>query len=705
MNPVIINCIGMAAPADVEPLLVSSTSPSDNPYDRCYLLVTSKDFLAAMGDEDNAPIRDKLLARLNVKSIAIIHYCKNLKAYRVYEIHSDKVELVDSDFDTACAASIDLARLLEQNASDSFIHGGSQYHFATPSHNHTNAFFRLGDSIRNRDDLDRVTFWLLKHIDCADYIFIDSWSIAAIPLRALQILGKDTAFDALPAHPAKKMVDCKSVVCAPTPALKAAQSPLLLVSVVSSGSLIGMFQEIFDEAYPSKKLATVSVYSFSENAHSLCIADYDIVNYSFEDCEFCKNNSKAIEIHPSAYYVKDPKDSGISLPPSIARMGYGFFVKYNSHLDDIIIFHKGDTSKGNKHYAYFLDYNKIAETDCFKESLHEKLAKTLTKDSVVLTLVDETAIKAAVAAIGATCQYTPKPGNMLDPATLDVIKKADKVVIYDSVTINGNAFTKFNNFFRQQPELSTAIKDITFLAGVFRPTSSWRTHKLLRNSLAYPDPGVRRAFDHIEYLVLPDIGPKECPWCLELKTIKGSIKPALKSLGNFHRRVSKLSNFIDGVKGTDAVFHIDHYSEQVRLGAESVLAPTDTAISGVILAVASALQQLRTVQDDTARLAPGFPHTQVLASANFVSYSEGLIRSALIRNAAGIEFGVVEKEKTLNILLEELGDIDQSSMLSEYIIAVICGKLPPSSKLDDKVTLKLQNLISESPEVMKLAAV
>ncbi|WP_254996826.1 hypothetical protein [Pseudomonas sp. S12(2018)] len=705
MNPVIINCIGMAAPADVEPLLASSATPSDTPYDSCYLLATNKDFLDAMGDDDNAPIRDKLLARLNVDLIAILFYCKKEQAYQVYQIHSDKVTLLDKDFNIDETSSIDLSRLLEKHSSDSFIHGGDQYHFATPSHNHTNAFFRLGDSIRNRDDLDRVTFWLLKHIDLADYVFIDSWSIAAIPLRALQILSKETAFDALPAHPAKKMVDCKSVVCAPTPALKTAQNPLLLVSVVSSGSLVEKFQEIFNEVYPKKTLSTVSVYSFSENNYSLCIANYNVINYNFDDCKFCESGSKAIEIHPSAYYVKDPKDSGISLTPAIARMGYSFFEKYHAHLNDIVTFHKGDTSKGNKHYAYFLDYNQIAKTELFQEALQKDFTENLTPDSVVLSIVDEPAIKLATTARGAVYRHTPKPANMIDADTLTAIKKADKVLIYDTVTISGNSFTRFNNFIRQNPELSDAIKDITFLAGVFRPASSWRTSKLLRNSLGYQDPKVRRRFDHIEYLVLPDVGPKECPWCLELSSIQGSLKPALKSSGNFYRRVSKLSNLVDGVKGIDAVFHIDHTSETVLLGAESVLAPTDTAICGVILAVASALQQLRTNQNDKARLAPGFPYTQVLDSANFVSYSEGLIRSALIRNAAAIEFGVVEKEKTIEILLKELGDLDQSNMLSEYIIAVICGKLPPSSKLGGNVNIKLQKLISESPEVMKLAAV
>jgi hypothetical protein len=702
MNPVIINCTGMMAPADVEPLLLVSTSSSDAPYDRCYILSTSNIFLQAMGDDNNAPIRDKLVARLNLDYVGVIFYCKKQMQYQLHEITSDGVKLTEDKFDIKSTASIDLERLLNKHSNESFVRGNKQYHFATPSHNHTNAFFRLGDSIKNRDDLDRVTFWLLKCVDESDYIFIDSWSIAAIPLRALQILCKDTAFDALPAHPAKKIVDCRSVVCAATPELKLSVSPLLLVSVVSSGSLVEKFKEIFQGAYNLKKLSIVAVYSFVEQEYSYCYVDRNVVNYNFDNCELCQQGSKAIEIHPSAYYVKDATDSGVKLTRLIAESGYGFFQKYHAHLNDIVSFHKGDTSKGNKHYAYYIDYNKISNLAVFAEALAEKLSTALTIDSVVLALVNDPVIESAVGITGATFYYLNSPESALNKEVIESIKNADKVIIYDSVTINGKAFEKLNNLIRENGELSAAIKNIVFLTGIYRPASA-SAEKAIRSSLAYKDARVSREFSYIERLVIPDYGPMECPWCLELGAIKNSIKSALKGSGRFYERVSKLSNLHEGVRGIDAIFHIDKSTENLMLGADSFLAPQETAICGVVLAVASALQQMRTTDDEAKRLAPGFPYTQVLGAINFSNYSEGIIRAALIRNASAIEFGVIEKEKTLGILLPALEDINQASLLSEYIVAVICGKLPPSTSLSDAVNLRLQTLTTENPEIMKLA--
>jgi hypothetical protein len=702
MNPVIINCTGMVAPADVEPLLLTSTNASDEPYDRCYILATNPLFLHAMGNEENAPIREKLVARLNIDYIGIIYYCKQAKQYQLYTITSEAVALVEEGFDVKRTAHIDLERLLNKHSNESFIRGSTQYHFATPSHNHTNAFFRLGDSIKNRDDLDRVTFWLLKCVDESDYIFIDSWSIAAIPLRALQILSKDTVFDALPAHPAKKIIDCRSVVCAATPELKVSVSPLLLVSVVSSGSLVEKFKEIFQGAYASKKLSIVSVYSFVEQEYSYCCVDRNVVNYHFDNCELCQKGSKAIEIHPSAYYIKDATDSGVKLTRGIAETGYDFFHKYHHHLNDIVSFHKGDISKGNKHYAYYIDYNQISSLAVFAKALAEQLASKLTNNSVVLSLVNDPVVEAEVRSQDAAFYYLNGPESTLEKEVLECVKKSDKVIIYDSVTINGKSFEKLNNFIRENAELSAAITNIIFLAGVYRPTSAL-AEKALQSSLAYKDARVLREYSYIEKLVLPDFGPLDCPWCLELGAIKGSIKPALKGSGRFYERVSRLSNLHDGVRGTDAIFHIDESTEALTLGADSYLAPEKTAICGVVLAVASALQQMRTAEDESKRLAPGFPYTQALGAINFSNYSEGIIRAALIRNASAIEFGVIEKEKTLEILLPALEEINQTSLLSEYIVAVICGKLPPSSALSDAVTVRLQTLTAENPEIMKLA--
>lgn len=704
MNPIIVNCIEIVGPADVEPLLAMATRASSDPYDKCYILARNLDLVTEMAKEDNAPIRSKLINRLSLAFVGIVIYSAQFKCYQVYQVSIAGVSISQEDFDPKELAAIDLDRLLNKYSNESFLRGGKQYHFTTPSHNHTDAFFRLGDSIKNKDDLDRVAFWLLKVIDNSDYIFIDSWSIAVLPLRAMQILAKTTVFDALPAHPAKNLGDCRSVICATTPALKASANPLLIVSVNSSGRLIREFQEIFRSAYPSKKLSVVAVYSFNGGDYTMCKIKTEVRRFNFDACELCEENSKPVEIHASAYYVKNLTDKGVILTKKIAQMGADFFKRYHNHLDDIIIFHKGDHFKGNKHYAYYIDYVKISATDVFSNALTAKLSSTLTPASLVLTFFDDQILKQITESIGATYIHLQEVEKLLEAEVINAFSKADKIVIYDSVVIRGKSFEQLNNLIRVTPALNQEVRDITFLSGVYRPSSAESANEL-RNCVAYEDVStVKRSLQHIEMLVIPDYNHLDCPWCLELNSIKSSIKAGIKNFGRFHERLSKLSNVQNGLSGSHVLFHIESSTEQILLGGGSYLAPENTGISGVVIAVASSLQQMRTTDDETKRLCPGFPYTQVLGWKNFKNYSEGLIRSALIRNASTIEYGVIQKEKILEVLLPALEDLQQGNLLSEYLIAVICGKLPPFTSLSEAIYDRLDELRIQNPELIALTS-
>ncbi|AJP52224.1 hypothetical protein [Pseudomonas simiae] len=705
MIPIILNCIDIVGPADIEPLLVTATNSASDAYDKCYILAKNLDLVTEIDKDNNAPIRSKLMNRLSLPFLGIIAYSTQFERYQVYQVTKDGASLVDGDFDTKELASIDLDRLLNKYSSESFLRGGKQYHFTTPSHNHTDAFFRLGDSIKNKDDLDRVAFWLLKAIDRSDYIFIDSWSIAALPLRALQILGKTTIFDALPAHPARQHSECRSVICATTPALKSSTNPLLIVSVDSSGSLISTFKDIFSAAYPSKELSVVAVYSFNDGDSTICKIEHNVRRFNFDKCELCLERSSPIEIHASAYYVKNLTDTGIVLSEDTAKLGKPFFEKYHDRLDDMIKFHRGDYLIGNKHYAYYIDYNVLSKTEPFIAALSEKLSSFLTPDSLFLSLGDNESLNEIVTSLKAKYIYLPEIESVLEEQTVLAFAAADKIVVYDPVVISGKPFDQLNNLIRMTPALNQHVRDITFLSGLYRPPSS-KSESKLKSIVAYNDlPTKKRSLQYIEMLVLPESNQLECPWCIELDSIKGSMKIGFKNSGRFYERLSKLSNMREGLSGEHALFHIDPRTEAVKLGSGSYLAPEHTGISGVVLAVASSLQQMRNHEDEKKRLLPGFPYTQVLGSKNFNYYSEGLIRAALLRNTSAIEYGVLQKEETLKILIPELEDPQQGNLLSEYLIAVICGKLPPFTSLSENVGAQLAELRAQYPKLMALTSV
>ncbi|WP_187807057.1 hypothetical protein [Aquipseudomonas alcaligenes] len=699
MSYIIINCVE-DTPAALDKLLAKASETSGDEPQECYILTTKANFIDDFKSDDYAHIRDRLFTRVKVESISIVLYCPASKSYQLHSATQNDIALANDNFDIAAIAQHDLQKLLDKYSNESFVRSGNEFHFVTPSHNHTNAFFRLGDSIRDRDELDRIAFWTLKEIDQSDFLLIDSWTIAAIPLRALQILSKATKFDVLPAHPAKSPFECIAILCSAAPELKSSNKTTLLVSVASSGSLIGNIKEMFSKDHPDKELNVVSIYSFDAKIPSMCMVEAEIVNYKYEECKFCEAGSTAIEIHPSSYYAKNISDSGVNLSKGIAESGREFFDQYNEHLEQVVSFHRGDKDKGNRHFAYYIDYSVLSAVATFRKKLEAKVASVMPAGSLIISLADDPAIREVAAEQGINFLHLDSVDGIKDSGVRDLARASGKVMIYDTVVIRGSRLESLNNRIRETPGLCGVIKELYFLVGIFRP-SDVRAEKSLRNSLAYKDQCAHREFSFIEQVVLPD-SSSACPWCQEYQAINRSIKKGFRAKGEFHDRVALLADNVSGISGADALFHIDASTRELALGDGSFLAPPNTCISGVVLAVASGLQRMRSAETEKERLSPGFPYAQVLSSANFKLYSEGVIRAALIRNCSTFEFGVLEKEISLDILQNSLADDGQKCMLSEYIIAVICGKFPQSAPFLDEVNQQLAQLAHDSPELMKL---
>mgnify|MGYP001760647878 FL=1 len=452
------------------------------------------------------------------------------------------------------------------------------------------------------------------------------------------------------------------------------------------------FTEFFSKAYPEKTLSVTSVYSLFNKEYSLCSLDLGVVNYDYNSCELCHSGSTPIEINPSSYYIRNAKDSGVTLSRTIADAGKSFFVKYQKHLDSLIYFHKGDPAKGNKHFPYYIDYNFLSRTQEFSSQLNLRLTESNANSPIIICLTPDDMLREAAGSHGIPLLVIDDIESLLEPSNLQAIQRSGNILIYDSVVINGDKLIAISNAVREIPALSSAVKCIEFLVGLLRPESE-ENFKNLKSTIAYSsDNGPPRTLNFIDFIILPDGGRKGCPWCVEREILVRSIKPNFRGEGIFHNRLRALSDLSIGVQGADSIFHIDDSTKNLLLGSDSYLAPKSTSISGAVLAAATGLQKMRTSAIEKNRLSPGFPHAQVLGSKNFRLYSEGLIRAALIRNCAAIELGVLEKESTMKILLRDIEKESQKVLLSEYVVAALCGKFAPISNPSKKLVEQLEQL-------------
>ncbi|MEH8017468.1 hypothetical protein MN202_09495 [Rheinheimera muenzenbergensis] len=690
MESLVLNCIGNKSPGIVDTLISSQVDTVGKAITNCYLLVTEIDFLNNLKDSEHDIVRQKFISRLCDASLFIIYYCSDENDYIMFDVRGDGVFRIDCEQKRLVEVrQNDLLRISERHSEQSYLKSTGQYHFATPSHKHTNVFFRLGDSIQNKDELDRIAFWLLQQVESSDFILIDSWSIAALPLRAMQLIGKVIPFEALPAHPAKKKRECYSLLKSNSRLISQSNSPLLIVSVVSSGSLIQNFTNIVKSISFKANFSALAVYSFEEKDYSLCKLAHEVRNYDFNDCEHCKSGSKAIEIHPSAYYIKDMRDAGVCLKKALAEGNRAFFDKYSKNLDDLLFFHKGDPDKNQKHYAYFIDYTKLLSLEQFRQQIETLTKVSIAEKATIVCLRVDYLVEYLKEIKDCNVIELGAPSHIESPENIKILLSSNQIVVYESTVINGEFLTLINTRIRENNSLAGKVSDLLFLTGLFRPSSKSIEQRLNR-SLAYKDPKVIRNFKYIEMVVLPDPKMGECPWCVERNSLKDVLKPSFMKTGILDLRLELLSSLECGIRGSDALFHFNESTKNICLGNESYLAPMGTSIAGVVAAVASGVQLLRENSDEKNRLAPRFPYIQSLSLDNFTNFDEGLIRAAFIRVATSIEFGMIEKEKIIQYLISQMGRDNQELMVSEYFLAMICGKFPANSHLPDEIAQKVR---------------
>lgn len=351
-------------------------------------------------------------------------------------------------------------------------------------------------------------------------------------------------------------------------------------------------------------------------------------------------------------------------------------------MNEIVTFHKGDTSINQKHYAYYIDVFLLSKLQPFIDASKiifsdysnvEKTAVITRSSNIFQSLFDG-------------CKYKVFEISTIEDflAYKDELFGYEILIVFDQVVITGDYFIQINNFIRENAGSNQALKEILFLSALYRPTGDGEFNKL-KQIVAYQSNDFSRQLKHIEYLVLPDFGHVKCPWCIEKKALQKILKPKLRPDGFYDERLEQLSCEREGIK-SDLAFSVSNkYAKPTFLGAGSFLGPHGMSAAGVLLCVASAVQQLRENSNIQERLSTSFPCSKVFASKNFGNFSEEVIRAALIRVLNVDEFGISEKEATMNILFKALKTDECHLLVSEMIVAAISRKFPNIDSQSDEL--------------------
>jgi orotate phosphoribosyltransferase len=552
----------------------------------------------------------------------------------------------------------------------------------TPSLRHTNRFVRIANVIQDIGSLETLAFWAAEYIAQADAILLDTWSIAAIPLRAMQLIERNQLeLDALPGHPNLLPTESRIVVQQLARRMRPEARILFLQSAIGSGSSSTIIGSMFHELASNCEISSVAIYGLggdNNDIPTLCSLQDNPPTFVLPDeCTACTAGSVRVPVDPYSYEI------GAAHPPDVALRAADHLPKARAFIeryggnDGAFRVHRNDPNDG-RHHAFYIDVAHLLTDAGFRAALTERL-RHIDADLVVIPPHGAGRALAAVAH-----EVLNKPileHDDLNSAHLaqedtQRLAAARQLLILDDTVITGSRLTRYTRSLR---ESNAELTRITYLVAVARPSSPTALQQLrmgLTKNYRW-----QATLDAVEELPLPRWFADECPWCAEA-TVLARVSALLSEPPQW--LTERLLALQAWRMGLDAPLLLLPGNEPRAVGDHSPVAPAGTRSTQLVFTLAAGLQALRHDEDEKKRLKLDFPVARYFAERNFSNYNEVLLRACLLRLVRPAEWTDTVRYEPERVVKEYFGDdrfADGELLLAMARRSLLPG-LPPDIRAD-----------------------
>jgi hypothetical protein len=256
------------------------------------------------------------------------------------------------------------------------------------------------------------------------------------------------------------------------------------------------------------------------------------------------------------------------------------------------------------------------------------------------------------------------------------LRQARQLLILDDVLMSGSRLDGYNKALRENQEAFGSFDCVHFWVGVARPdcAASLRRAEI---SLTKHAPW-EASLGFAEKIFLPAWNEKGCPWCLEYDFLSRWSKEQAEPPAWLQQRLQYLTQKGVGISGEPLLLLPP--SQPVTLGVGSLVGPVGLSSIETVFSVMAGVQNLRHDASDQKRLWRSILAANVLKPANFINYSEALVRAALLRSLNPAELGQTARMESNEVLLKALAQSDQHLLLGEMVFAMYRNLLPKSSE-------------------------
>ena len=590
-------------------------------------------------------------------------------------------------------------------ASDGFV-------YKVPSGNYIDKFLRVGNIQKNRQVLDAVFFWMLPYLKNCVAIVTDTWSISSIALNAARLLERYQKNQHCIVEMFSKYIEDplhghKSIIESLNNQIKAHREGrvLVLFSVVRSGNSLKHSREIFN-GFKKKNIKFLAIYSLSKanQVETLCSG---IQNFNTAK----RKDNVVIEIDQSSYFPVIIKDKSLLIKDhsksredweikESAKKNKEFFDKYKGR--NAVKIHrnvKDGRGKVLRHHAFYIEVESLLDVCHFRKKFRDKLKK-LQQPAAVIVPNHSAGERLKIEAQKFFSPPVEIVNDHLNPETLSQgqkeffksCNKNSRILILDDVTITGE---RLNYYQLNLRELGYSGQ-ILYLVGVARTVNPLTWKNRIKN-LRHRQGGGSHYVDCVEQIVLPDWKEEDCPWCLELETLRkllvnsdlselrkllvnSDLSELCKLLVNsdlVYDRRQDLADAADNDGLIDEVFWIPPTNQtRPKLTPGSMfLDHENTSEADVVAAVAGAIQLMRVETRENYQLKDDVLRPRVLSPENYTGrsprFNDPILQLAILRSAQPTELkrSDAKKEASRNKKLQYMMTNKLKKLQLEFAIA------------------------------------
>lgn len=568
---------------------------------------------------------------------------------------------------------------IEEGFQRCIVYPPSSQHFELPSKAHASHFIRLSEAFDSVDSVQRTAYWIVVSLvaklnqeeSLQDRRFIvDHPSMLLLGTYVNQIYGGANKVLCLSGYPSEAGFHSEA-----SKLLIQDKQNTAIIGVASTGNLAKV---LLDLAAESKVSLDVCVaFSATELPDDLMpLARLSIPDYfhsqDISTCVHCENEKlPPIEIHRNSFLISIAKIEEIKLSAKFFKEQRSFLDKYGAIPGALRVHFDDPNEVYPRHHAFGIDVTVLLNSQDFLDEIFIKFNSLRPQPDFVVVPNH----KASYLLKTVIQKWRGLPvvfEDQLDELT--IFSRNPTVLVFDDKIVTGNRMQNLNVKLRTpRKNLWDSFTHIHFFAPIVT-TKSEKQLKELESGLTKHHSW--SATLHNLYCVhLPDWHSEaKCPWCIEKKLLESLAEEAVGFDSPLIYRLADLTpeKSIDPMKLLPATPGCDDFSP---LGVGSVAGNAGSSQLQVLIATASALQQLRTIEG--LKLDP-HSVTKPTRLASFVvknAYTEKLIACAILRSLISNEISLGMREFLVNALQYPLKFEGAEQYQIELATALMAGKL------------------------------